>query len=338
MEHYVTLFDANFLPAGLCLYRSMRERAGAFRLWVLCMDTTVEARLRELDLPDVRLIPLHEIETEALLAVKPGRTAGEYCWTLTPFVPECVLARDPSATRVTYIDADLYFFDDPRILFDEFESSGAHVLITEHAFAPEYARSVKAGIYCVQFMTFRNTPEARGAMHWWQDRCVEWCFNRYEDGKIGDQKYLDDWPERFPGIVHVLRQKERTLAPWNAAHYLDRADAQKPVFFHFHGFRVISERKMRWYLGYRIGSEAKRYYNHYYRDMSNAMALIQGRWNVVPTLGEASTIEDIMAKYYYIVTGSARYRNYSLNDCVACLGSEDGSNQATDTAQWPANS
>jgi hypothetical protein len=277
------------------------------------MDTTVEARLRELDLPNLTLIPLGNVETKALLAVRTGRTTAEYCWTLTPFAPEFVMARDSSIERVTYIDADLYFFDDPRILLDEFEASGAHVLITEHAYAPEYDKSARSGIYCVQFMTFRNTPEARDVMHWWQDRCLEWCFDRHENGKLGDQKYLDDWPERFPQKVHVLRQKERTLAPWNAAHFLDRANARVPVFFHFHGFRVLSERKMRWYWGYRIGAKADRYYQRYSSEMCNAVALTRLRWKVVPTLKDVETIKERVAKCYYVLTGSARYRSYSLD-------------------------
>jgi hypothetical protein len=314
IEHFVTLFDTSYLPAGLSLYRSLCEHVGAFRLWVLCMDTTVETCLRELDLPEMSVIPLSEVETAALLAVKPGRSAGEYCWTLTPFVPEIVMARDATAKRVTYLDADLFFFDDPGILLDEFEASGAHVLITEHAFAPAYARSVKAGIYCVQFMTFRNTPEGREVMHWWQDRCIEWCFNRYEDGKMGDQKYLDDWPVRFPGIVHVLQQKERTLGPWNATHFLDRPGAPTPVFFHFQSFRVLSEQKMRWYLGFRIGAVAERFYARYTLEMRNSIVLIQARWKMIPTLNDASTIRERVAKCYYILTGSIAYRRYSLDN------------------------
>jgi hypothetical protein len=313
VEHFVTLFNTSYLPAGLCLYRSLREQAGPFHLWVLCMDTTVEACLRELGLPDVSLIAIGEVETEALLAVKSGRTAGEYCWTLTPFAPEFVMRRAPSVERVTYVDADLYFFDDPRILLKELESSGAHVLITEHAYAPQYDKTPKSGIYCVQFIPFRNTPEARSVMNWWQDRCLEWCFARYEDGKHGDQMYLDDWTTRFPGKVHVLRQKERTLAPWNAAHFLDRKNARVPVFFHFHSFRVVSDRKMRWHWGYHVGENADRYYEKYFLEMCNALALTQARWKLLPTLRDVETIRQGIAKCYYLLRGSAKYSDYSLD-------------------------
>src|SRR5947208_676192 len=96
VEHFVTLFDSAYLPAGLCLYRSLCEQAQPFRLWILCIDSTTETCLRELGLPNVSLIPLREEETPRLLAVKPQRTTGEYCWTLTPFCVQFVMDRDPS--------------------------------------------------------------------------------------------------------------------------------------------------------------------------------------------------------------------------------------------------
>ena len=140
VEHFVTLFDSNFLPMGLALHDSLMTQGQPFHLWILCMDERVEEQLKRISLPHVTLMPLAEVETRDLLVVKPGRNRAEYCWTLTPFTFQMVFDRDQDIQRVTYLDADLYFFDSPRILLNELDASGKHVLITEHAYAPEYSR------------------------------------------------------------------------------------------------------------------------------------------------------------------------------------------------------
>ena len=132
MEHFVTLFDKNYLPSGLCLYRSLEKFHNEFTLWILCMDEDVWHQLSAYNLPSIKLIKLSEIETDELLRVKGGRTKAEYCWTLTPFAPKIVFDRDSSIDRITYLDADLYFFDSTSKIFEEFEKSNGHVLITEH--------------------------------------------------------------------------------------------------------------------------------------------------------------------------------------------------------------
>lgn len=284
-EHFVTLFDNNFLPTGLCLHRSLLEQGGAFHLWVLCMDEEVELHLKQLGLPHVTLIPLREVEDARLLAVKPSRSKGEYCWTLTPFSPQFVFDRDATVTRVTYLDADLFFFDDPHLLLDEFEQSGKHVLITEHAYDPRYDKTRRSGRFCVQFMTFRRTSEAYEAMRWWQDRCLEWCFARVEAGKFGDQKYLDQWPTLFAQQVHILKQKEKTLAPWNVHYFGERAGgAVQPVFYHFHGLRLISPGKLLLYSGYQVGTVANMLYKLYKTSFAKSVALLEQNKIMVPFL------------------------------------------------------
>ncbi|MCQ8117285.1 hypothetical protein [Methylomonas rosea] len=233
-EHYVTLFDSLFLPQGLALHLSMERHAGTYTLWILCMDDEVFEKLGYLDLPNVRLLQLSKLETDDLVHVKQQRTIAEYCWTLTPFTPRFVFAADSSVLRVTYLDADLWFRKNPRQIFREFEWSGKQVLITEHAYAPEYDRSATSGQYCVQFMIFkRDSGEA--VRSWWEARCLEWCYARAEEGKFGDQKYLDDWTERFSEEVHVLLDKELMLAPWNAT----RFPHGRAVCWHFHELRIL---------------------------------------------------------------------------------------------------
>ncbi|MBI5142054.1 MAG: glycosyl transferase [Nitrospirae bacterium] len=188
-----------------------------------------------------RLVPvsLAEFETRELLDIKPTRTRGEYCWTCTSHVIRHAL-ETYSLNNVTYLDADIFFFSDPRILIDEMNAAGASILVTGHNYTPRYDQSRDCGIYCVQFISFNADGNGMSVLRWWCDRCIEWCFNRKEDGRFGDQKYLDDWPERFKG-VHVLRNTGGGVAPWNIQQYRvarkdsgPTVDGVPVVFYHFH--------------------------------------------------------------------------------------------------------
>src|SRR5690348_17317565 len=98
-EHFVTLFDSHYLPFGLSLYRSLEEHGRPFRLWIVAMDDACAEALRKLELPHATVLPLAQVENAALRSVKAGRSVGEYCWTLTPFLPSAVFARAPQAER-----------------------------------------------------------------------------------------------------------------------------------------------------------------------------------------------------------------------------------------------
>jgi hypothetical protein len=238
-EHFVTLFDSQYLLHGLALHRSMQRHVKAYTLWVLCVDDKAFDVLSTLQLPNVRLLKLSKLETADLLRVKAIRSTAEYCWTLTPFAPRFVYEADDEVNRVTYIDADLWFLKHPQSIFDEFTVSNKQVLITEHAYAPLYDQASQSGKYCVQFMSFTRYG-AEVVRKWWEERCIEWCYAKIEEGKFGDQKYLDDWPERFGPSVHVLQNKAHALAPWNAT----RFNQSEATFYHFHGLRILSNHQL----------------------------------------------------------------------------------------------
>ena len=271
MENYVTLFDAKFLPQGLALHASMMRVAHTFRLWVLCMDSECFSILNSLSLPNVTLLKLEDCESPELLSVKTGRSAGEYCWTLTPFAPGFVFDADPSVRRVTYLDADLWFRKSPEPIFLEFEESKKHVLITSHGYAPEYDQSEASGEFCVQFMTFRNTVESTLVRESWGRQCLDWCFARQEDGKFGDQKYLDAWPKKFSHQVHVMSNYGWALAPWNSI----RFPYGEAIFHHFQGFRL--GRKGKYFLGHYAVPKPTfdGLYKPYFEDIKNSIALLE---------------------------------------------------------------
>lgn len=249
MQVFCTLFDSFYLTRGVTLYNSLLNVCDDFHLYIFAFDDKSFELLNKLGLKKATIIPLKDFEDSQLLAIKPTRTKAEYCWTCTPSTILYVISKY-NVPSCTYIDADLYFYKNPKILFDEMGDKS--ILITEHRYPPKFNRATLSGIYCVQFTTFVNNTQGLEALKWWRDACIEWCYNRYEDGKFGDQKYLDDWLVRFKG-VHVLKHLGGGLALWNIEQYSllkkngnqivfkEQATTQEfeAVFFHFHHVRFF---------------------------------------------------------------------------------------------------
>lgn len=246
MNNFCTLFDSNFLLYGLALYESLQKNCKNFHLYIFAFDDECYTTLVQLQLANVTVISLTEFEDPQLLAIKPSRTRGEYCWTCSSSTILYCLKRY-NLSACTYLDADLYFYNDPSVLIDEMKDND--VLITEHRYTPRYNQSTTSGIYCVQFMTFKNTENGLKILNWWRNACIEWCYNRLEDGKFGDQKYLDDWTSRF-SRVHVLEHLGGGVAPWNLQQYKLLPDYKLAniktskhfnlIFFHFHDIKIIN--------------------------------------------------------------------------------------------------
>ena len=266
MEHFVTIFDKLFIPQGLALLQSMQRHINDFTLWVICMDEKTRDVLDAYNVPNLNLLEIEKLETDELVKIKRVRSRGEYCWTLTAHLPKFVFAADPEIQRVTYIDSDVWFLADPTPAFKELEDAEKAVLITEHNYAPEYAYLNKFGKFCVQFMVF-NRDTSEEVRKWWEDRCMEWCYGRLEDGKFGDQKYLDEFEKLFPDDVHVLQNKNLALAPWNAT----ILDYSQSVFFHFHGVRLLGRNRI--HLGrYELPNNLLHsIFRPYYEDLNHAL-------------------------------------------------------------------
>ena len=244
--HFCTYFDQRFLSRGLALHHSLLDHCRSFHLWVLCLDEPVNAALSALDLPHVTLVPLAELEAAdgELLKVKGGRTTVEYYFTCTPAWPLWVFNQAPQLDMITYLDADLFFFADPAPIFEELGARSVGII--SHRFPPDMRWRERYGIYNVGWVSFRRDANGIACLRWWRERCIEWCHDREEAGRFGDQKYLDVWPELFDRVA-VLEHPGANVAPWNLTeHPLSVRDAriwvkeQFPLlFFHFHGLRRL---------------------------------------------------------------------------------------------------
>ena len=251
MYNFCTLFDSFYLSRGITMYRSLEQVCDDFHLYIFAFDDKSYEVLNKLNLKKATIIPLSDFEDEKLLSVKATRSKAEYCWTSTSSTILYVIEKF-NVDACTYVDADLFFYQNPKILFDEMGDKS--ILLTEHRYPPKFNRAVLSGIYCVQFITFLNNKEGLEALNWWRDACIDWCYDRYEDGKFGDQKYLDDWTTRFKS-VHVLKHLGGGLASWNVEQwpflfrkgneieFLDKVNNNpfKAVFYHFHHVRFFKD-------------------------------------------------------------------------------------------------
>ncbi len=245
MNHTCTYFDRGFLTQGVALARSLAAHDPAAVLWVLALDDETVRALRGLKLSTLRIVPLTELEAAdpALAAVKPTRSRVEYYFTLSPCWPRHLLQTRPEIDRLVYLDADLFLFSSPQPIWDELDKGS--LLLCAHRFPDFLKHYERHGRYNVGVLGWRRDKDGLACLEWWRERCLEWCFDRLEADRYADQKYLEEWPQRFSGVVEC-RHPGVNLAPWNwMNHRYDysssevQIDGQPLVVFHFARFRAI---------------------------------------------------------------------------------------------------
>lgn len=245
MFHFCTYFDNNYLPRGLCLLDSLERHCPEFTLTVLCLDDLCMERIRGLNRDNVFAASLAELEAAnpELLAVKGDRNRLEYYYTCGPCFIRDSLNREPGIDLITYLDADMYFYSDLQPLFDAFE--GRSIGVVGHNL-PEFRVSIKTGLFNVGWISFRRDADGMACLNRWRTQCIEWCYERYEEGKYCDQLYLDEWPTLYNGFYEFTHHGAN-VASWNVGNYRFSlregqvfVDDDPLVFYHFHGFKKIA--------------------------------------------------------------------------------------------------
>ena len=230
------------------MLRSLHKQCEQAHVFVLCMDAQTQFLLELLELPGVTYLSLSEIEDEKLLAVKPKRSMAEYCWTLSPCLPLYLLHKNTDIDFITYLDADLYFYSSLQPLFDEI--GDASIVIIEHRF-PSFLKHLEVnGRFCVEWVSFKRDKQGMACLSRWKEQCIEWCFHRLEEGRMGDQKYLDEWPRKYSNL-YILQHLGAGVAPWNYMSYrFEKRDIElitvndmPLIFYHFHQFQLLSNGK-----------------------------------------------------------------------------------------------
>lgn len=243
-KYFCTLFDSGYLIKGVAMIESLVKWCPDAHVFVLCMDTRTREILTALNFGCVTCIDLAEVETEELLEAKKTRGVAEYCWTLSPCLPSYIFDRNPQIDFLTYIDSDLLFYSPVQAIFDEIGDKS--IAIIEHRFAPRLMDREVNGRFCVEWVSFRRDEEGMRCLARWKAQCIEWCYYRLEEGRMGDQKYLDEWPGLYPAC-HIIEATGAGIAPWNYETLsFSRANGAEIlvngaplIFYHFHQFQLL---------------------------------------------------------------------------------------------------
>jgi hypothetical protein len=244
-RYYCTYFDHRYLDKGMALYHSMLTHCDDFELYILCLSTKCYQALQELKSSKINLIHLEELEKwdVELRHTKETRSPIEYYFTCTPSLPLYIFDHFAQVNLITYLDSDLYFFSDPKPLFDEIQENS--IAIIGHKFPAHCQHLEVTGKYNVGWVSFKKDSNGISCLSWYREQCLDWCYDRIEPGRFADQKYLDYFPEKFLNVIE-LQHKGANLAPWNITNYSLtktgphlKVDDQSLIFYHFHGVKHI---------------------------------------------------------------------------------------------------
>jgi hypothetical protein len=193
------------------------------------MDRISHEALTMLELPDVHAIALadYERDDKALLEAKQNRTLIEYYFTCSPSLPLFILDNHRDVDLITYLDADLFFFADPTPVFDELGDRSIGII--GHRFPASLRGLERFGVYNVGWLSFRRNAQALACLHWWRERCLEWCSIDTKMGASPIRSILTTGPSDFraspscntrapiwpPGIWRDTRCQRMATTSWS---------------------------------------------------------------------------------------------------------------------------
>ena len=246
-KYFCTLFDSNYLPQAKSLHSSLIRHLDNTILFMFCMDDKSYDQLSIQNLKNVILVDYKNLESvfPQLLIAKKNRNTVEYFYTCSPLICNYVFKINPNVELITYLDSDLYFFDSPLPLFKEMDNFSIGII--NHKFNFLTKRNKKYGNFNVGWVSFKRDTNGMLCLEDWSNKCLEWCYQKLEDTRYADQKYLDYWQNDFEK-VKIIENIGANLAIWNVGNYNLSYKGDKVIvnntpliFYHFANLKQLDK-------------------------------------------------------------------------------------------------
>ncbi|HEY9480757.1 MAG TPA: hypothetical protein VIR98_00820 [Candidatus Paceibacterota bacterium] len=251
MIHFAAVFDKNYLPRALAMYRSIVRYMPEAKFWLLCLDRESIDMLDHLKLSGVNATLVEDMGDSELMAVRASRNPTEFAMTAKPaWIASLIHSnRIKEGEMLILIDADIMLYADPRSFLSSI--AGRSISITPHMFAPKDAHLCeKYGIYNSGLIFFTKDPNSLSCTADWRKQCIQWCYIKPQPGLYTDQRYLNSWPTTYKG-VNELDHKGVNTGTWNILTFKVRCDSaglftvdgQPLICYHFHGLKLYATKK-----------------------------------------------------------------------------------------------
>lgn len=182
-------------------------------------------------------IELHQIQELINDPHRDEKTFAERLFTAGPRFLSEVLDKLPDGERVIYANSDIFFFKDPSLIWSEHPPFD--VLLFPHHFSTvNRLRLQKYGQFNAGALAMVSSLKSREIVRSWAEQTAAWCWDRAEDGKYADQKYLETF-HGFGSQVVASEDQRFNLGPWTNA--TESLVYEQCVFYHFHSARDVGD-------------------------------------------------------------------------------------------------
>jgi hypothetical protein len=308
LPNICTLLSKDYLIQGLTLYYSLKRHTPRFQLWVLCVDDTTYDLLDKMNLANVTLVSLKNVRNKKLAKIEQQRKIHEYCWTLkAPFI-DYLFSNNYNLDSILYMDADLFFFKDATNIYREWGDNS--LFLTKLWLGRKWSK--KVGRFSAGLIGFKRDKTGLKCLHSWQRKCLRWCYDKQAHGLWADQKYLDEWPQRYPQ-VKISTNKGINAGPWNIKRrYKVRREGDSIYFdnmelicYHFSGFEIINEKEYELCNRKKLPAKAEYIYSVYVGEIQKVTAQVQALDNSFIRVSE-----DRCAELFNFFTLNKKEENY----------------------------
>ncbi len=219
--------------------------------------------------------------TSGMVTQKPivlKATIPDFCWF--------------SKRKIVYLDSDLFFYSSVKPALEELGDKS--ILTVEHRFPQnQRGRFASSGRFNVAFQIYNRDKEALACLSRWRNQCLDWCYERLENNRYGDQLYLNEWPKLYQNLV-ISQNLGIDAAPWNIGQYglTKKGDKiyvenDELICYHFHQFEILSESKFSHSAAYSLPDVVKRIiYKPYEEELRKQIKILQGvdgEFKIIPS-------------------------------------------------------